>query len=66
MDELTDYDPMPVKGIHEGTKMMDVPAKYLDWLDDQGWLAGKYPLVKDYIKRSRSAIDKELKEQGII
>ena len=55
---LSDDDPMPF-GLHRGTKMKDVPAAYLDFIDGQLWI-DQWPQVKGYIKANRKAIDAEL------
>lgn len=49
--------------MHNGKKMQDVPASYLDWLDGQGWLERKHPDVKDYIDRNRKAINQDLERE---
>lgn len=49
-------------GKHKGTKIGEVPADYLDWLDGQAYLDN---WVRDYIKRNRKCIDLELKRMGI-
>ena len=56
---LQDIDLMPF-GPHRGTRMMDVPASYLDILRDAKWLESSYPAVADYIERAAKAIDQDL------
>ena len=56
---LQDVDLMPF-GPHRGTRMMDVPASYLDILRDAKWLESSYPAVADYIERAAKAIDQDL------
>lgn len=62
MKEIDDDYIFPF-GKHRGTKIGEVPADYLDWLDGQAWI-GSYPLIQDYIKRNRKCIDLELKRSG--
>jgi len=52
-------------GKHKGTKIGEVPADCLDWLDGQTWIKS-YPLIQGYIKRNRNCIDLELKRMGKI
>lgn len=62
--KLTDESKFPF-GTHKGKRMDEVPASYLDWLDDRAWLDA-YPDVKRYIFDNRHIIDKELEEQGLV
>ena len=64
MKELNDKDLFPF-GKYKGIPMEEVPADYLDYIDGQKWI-DKYPAVKDYITRSRPALDLELKRMGKI
>lgn len=64
MNELTDDSPCPVNGDHLGKPMVKVPSSYLDWLSGQEWLERKYPEVREYIRRSRKAIDQDLEREG--
>ena len=67
MPDLTDRSPMPF-GIYgpepkgRGYMMAQVPADYLDWCSKQPWI-GNFPAVKEYIDRTRWAIDAELKKE---
>lgn len=61
---LKDTDPMPF-GAHKGKQMQDVPAGYIDWLVGQTWI-DKFPQIVEYVETNRSAIDKELEEQGLL
>jgi len=56
--QLMDSDPMPF-GKYKGTKMEDVPASYLDWLDGEGVQGA----VADYIRRNRDVIHSELEQK---
>jgi len=58
MSHLTDDSLMPF-GKHKGTRMEDVPAKYLDWLDGEGI---KGP-VKDYIDSVREILNAEMEDE---
>ena len=60
---MNDDDPMPF-GKHKGRKMSEVPARYLDWLRDQDWLA-QWPDVRSYVEDNETVLDEELREQGI-
>jgi hypothetical protein len=56
---LNDTDPMPW-GLHQGTPMQDVPARYMFWL----WTAfglekDKSSQVGGYIRRNLSAFEKD-------
>ena len=33
-------------GRFRGTRVVDAPCWYIDWLDDQDWLQAEYPDVK--------------------
>jgi hypothetical protein len=48
-----------------GTKLKDVPAEYLDWLNEQDWLEEKYDGVYAYIQDNMDAINQELNFQNI-
>lgn len=63
-EHLSDDDPMPF-GEHRGKPMQAVPSEYLDYIAGQAWIS-KWPAVEDYIRRSRKAIDQDLKRQGRI
>ena len=57
MAKLTDSSPFPfVK--YQGTEMIDVPAKYLLWLLNNGLKDGN---VKDYIIDVKEALEQEVK-----
>jgi len=58
MNILTDNDPFPF-GKFRGTRMLNVPASYLDWASGQDWL-DKWLDVKKYIADNRAVINKEL------
>ncbi len=58
---LKDRDLMPF-GKHKNKQMKYVPAEYLDWLDQQDWVAKSWPRVKGYIDHNRAVIDKELQD----
>ena len=58
---LKDEDLMPF-GKHKDERMIDVPSKYLYWLNDQEWL-GKWPKVKNYIKENLDAISQDVGEE---
>ena len=62
--QLEDHDGFPF-GKHEGKHMMHVPAEYLVYCYEQPWISN-YPNVKEYIERSRKAINMELKERGLL
>lgn len=64
MKFLSDSSPMPF-GKYKGRKMKTVPAKYLDWLEDQEWIAS-WPQVLQYITQNRDVIDQELEDEGNI
>ena len=66
MSKLTDKSLCPVNGKHNGDRMEDVPADYLDWLREQSWLKHKYPDVSEYIEENWSFIEAELKEMDNI
>jgi uncharacterized protein (DUF3820 family) len=55
---LTDNDTMPW-GKHAGTKMANVPAKYLLWLYENNKCYGE---VKTYIQDNLEVIKKEAKQ----
>ena len=61
IEKLTDDSPMPF-GKHEGVKMRDVPASYLDWLRGQPWIKS-WPAVHAYIRRNEDVIDEELEDE---
>lgn len=54
---FTDRDLMPF-GKYKGEMMVDVPAKYLDWLRDQQWIKD-WPDVETYIENNLIALDYE-------
>ena len=54
-DKLTDKSEMPF-GMHKGTFMEDVPAKYLLWMYDKGMQEGN---VKRYIKENMKYLQEE-------
>lgn len=56
-DKLNDDSPMPW-GAHKGKAMVDVPAKYLLYLHDEGKCSGA---VKEYIEENMDALIKETK-----
>ena len=43
-------------GVHEGTFLDELPAKYLDWLSKQDWI-GKFPEIVEYVEKNREHID---------
>ena len=49
-------------GKHQGTKLDQLPASYLDWLVGQDWIE-KFPVVTQYVKDNREHIDRELEEE---
>ena len=53
---LEDNSPFPF-GKYKDTRMQDVPAEYLVWLNEQDWLKGSYASVYNYIQKSWSAIN---------
>ena len=55
MPQLSDTSLMPF-GKHKGKRMIDVPAKYLLWLYENGLGAGD---VKDYITNNIDGLRKE-------
>lgn len=54
---LTDNSEMPW-GKYKGTKMANVPAWYLCFLDEKG-TSGE---VHDYVRRNRDVLEKQKKE----
>lgn len=58
MKELQDTDPMPF-GKHKGKLMQDVPAYYLHYLWANGAEEDMEGEVADYIRRNKSALEKE-------
>lgn len=58
MRALKDTDLMPF-GEHKGKQMIDVPAKYLLWLHDNGLRKGD---VLNYILNNLEALKKEVEE----
>lgn len=58
---MEDTDLMPF-GMHKGTEMGEVPAKYLLWLHDNASLGVRkaFPRVFEYIKDCMDALKKEL------
>jgi len=55
---LDDDSPMPY-GVHKGTKMANVPAKYLMWLYDNGKASQG---VRIYILKNRDALLNEIND----
>lgn len=46
------YDePMPF-GKHEGTKLQDLPANYVEWLLEQEWFQDEYPDYYEYLEEN--------------
>jgi len=58
---LTDNDLM-LFGKYKYIKMKDVPADYLDWLNEQEWIERDFKEVFNYIQDNIDAINKELEE----
>lgn len=58
---MNDNSKMPF-GKHRGTRMKDLDASYLDWLNEQDWLEKFNKDVFDYIQDNMDAINKELPE----
>jgi len=56
-----DSDPFPF-GQYKSKRYDQVPAQYLDYLLGMEWI-DSWPRVKMYIKKNKSVIDTELKEQ---
>ncbi|MFV0329969.1 MAG: putative quorum-sensing-regulated virulence factor [Dysgonomonas sp.] len=54
--KLTDNSPMPF-GVHKGTKMANVPAKYLLWIYEQNLD------VMNYIKENMEVLQKEVNKR---
>lgn len=54
--KLTDNSPMPF-GTHKGTKMANVPAKYLLWIYEQNLD------VMNYIKENMEVLQKEVNKR---
>lgn len=52
---LSDESSMPF-GKHRGKRMIDVPAQYLLWLNDDGLKDGP---LKNYIERNLDALKQE-------
>ena len=46
-------------GEHKGKSIEEVPAKYLDWLRGEEWVA-RYPLIVQYLQDNKQHIDWEL------
>lgn len=66
VNQFSDNDKFPFgKYKEEGKTFAEVPASYLDWIRGQKWI-NEWPAVRDYIDRTRKAIDSELKKQGNI
>lgn len=57
--KLTDSSPCPIKGVHQGKKMEDVPASYLLWVADQSW-ARSVPGLLDYVDSNRESLEQEV------
>ena len=60
---LTDKDPCPVNGQHNGTPMEKVPAQFLLWVADQPWCQHKYPEVLEYVNKYRRLLEDEAEEE---
>lgn len=56
---MEDSDIMPF-GKYKGTRMIDVPAKYLLYIYEQGWCSGK---VLDYITSNLEVLTKQAEEE---
>jgi len=57
-EQLTDQSPMPF-GMHKGTCMADVPAKYLIWLYENNKCSGT---VRAYIEENMDVLKQEIKK----
>ena len=62
--KFNDKSPMPF-GKYKGQSIGTVPADYLDYISGCDWI-DDWLRVKKYIEDNRSAIDHELREQGLI
>ncbi len=64
MEPYKDSDLMEF-GAHKGKKLIDIPAGYLLWLDEQDWLkqsnSRRDVRMKEYINENREVLLKELK-----
>jgi len=58
MTELADLSLMPF-GVHKGTPMQDVPARYLHWIFTNGGTHDKKSPVMDYIRRNLNSLKQE-------
>jgi len=59
MTQLKDTDKMPW-GVHQGTPMQDVPARYMFWLwTEFGLEHDKTSEVGDYIRRNMTQFEQE-------
>lgn len=58
----TDTTPMPF-GVHKGTKLANVPAKYLIWLSGQEWFQKSTlpsnTALRNYINENKAVLSKE-------
>ena len=55
---LTDEDLMPMGKDHKGKKLANVPAYYLLYLYDKGWMNG-YPELKQYVINNLDVLKKQ-------
>lgn len=55
MEKLTDESIIDF-GAHKGTKMANIPAHYLLWLDEQPWCK---PNIKVYVFENRDVLTAE-------
>lgn len=60
--KLTDKSVMPF-GIHKGKQMIDVPADYLIWCQEQDWIKREWPPIYDYIQENIAALKYEILEK---
>ncbi len=46
-------------GKHKDKKLIDVPASYWLWLEEQDWFEEEYPAYFDYMQDNMEAIEQE-------
>ena len=51
-------------GKHQGKKLQDVPAEYLDWLIGEPDLPTTHPAIFQYISDNEELIEADLRKQG--
>ena len=59
--EVTDETLFPF-GKHKDEKLIDVPASYLAWFNEQTW-SKEWPALKRYVKKNWKAIEQDLDDE---